>query len=149
MSCVIPQNQPIYQALLDKAASYPADKLYQAKAYKNAAESITSYTLNLFEISEIYPDKIPGIARHIEGFIYDFIENNEKKMSTCVIPQNQPIYQALLDKSYTKAAAGIASYTRNLFEISEIYPDKISGVDRNIEGFIYDFIENNEKKTVY
>ena len=79
MTCVIPQNQPIYQALLDKAASYPADKLYQAKAYKNAAESITSYTLNLFEISEIYPDKIPGIGRHIEGFIYDFIENNEKK----------------------------------------------------------------------
>ena len=76
-TCAVAANKPIYQALLDKAASYPPDKSYQAKAYRKAAESIAAYNLNLFEISEIYPDKIPGIGRHIEGFIYDFIEKME------------------------------------------------------------------------
>ena len=77
VNCAVPANQPIYQALFDKAASYRADKPYQAKAYRKAAEAIAIYNLNLFEISEIYPDKIPGIGRHIEGFIYDFIDKKE------------------------------------------------------------------------
>ena len=46
-TCVISQNQPIYQALLDKATTYPADKPYQAKAYRTAAESVLSYDKNL------------------------------------------------------------------------------------------------------
>jgi hypothetical protein len=75
-TCSVPQNQSIYQALIDKAASYPADKPYQAKAYKKAAESVAAYNLNLYNISEIYPDKLSGIGHTIEGFIYDFIDAN-------------------------------------------------------------------------
>ncbi len=71
MSCVIPANQPIYQALLDKAASYPADKPDQIKAYKKAAESVLSYNRNFYDSSIIEP--IPGIGKKIEEFIDDFV----------------------------------------------------------------------------
>lgn len=76
MSCSVPANQPIYQALLDKAASYPADKPYQAKAYKKAAESVLNYNKNFYD-SVI--ETIPGIGQKIEEFIDDFVANNPLK----------------------------------------------------------------------
>uniref|UniRef100_A0A6C0DWV6 Uncharacterized protein n=1 Tax=viral metagenome TaxID=1070528 RepID=A0A6C0DWV6_9ZZZZ len=77
-TCVISQNQPIYQALLDKAASYPADKPYQAKAYRTAAESVLSYDKNLYEA---YTGQLPcpsiyGIGNKIEEFICEFVKTN-------------------------------------------------------------------------
>jgi hypothetical protein len=75
MNCTVPANQPIYQALIDKAASYPSDKPYQAKAYKKAAESIATYTKNIYD-SIIEP--IPGIGSSIEKFIDDFIYESIK-----------------------------------------------------------------------
>lgn len=77
-TCVISQNQPIYQALLDKAATYPADKPYQAKAYRTAAESVLRYDKNLYEA---YTGQLPcpsiyGIGDKIEEFICEFVKNN-------------------------------------------------------------------------
>jgi len=77
-TCVISKNQPIYQALLDKAATYPADKPYQAKAYRTAAESVLSYDKNLYEA---YTGQLPcpsiyGIGDKIEEFICEFVKNN-------------------------------------------------------------------------
>lgn len=76
MSCTIPANQPIYQALIDKAASYPADKIYQAKAYKKAAESVLNYNKSFYN-SII--ETIPGIGQNIEEFIDDFVASNPLK----------------------------------------------------------------------
>ena len=79
MSCSVPANQPIYQALLDKAASYPADKPYQAKAYKKAAESVLSYDVNIYSEYAKYKNlySLPAnIGEKIEDFIYEFIEAN-------------------------------------------------------------------------
>lgn len=79
MSCSIPANQSIYQALLDKAASYPTDKPYQAKAYKKAAESVLKYHKNIYDGYGTYnwfmtrPD---SIGDKIENFIANFIEKN-------------------------------------------------------------------------
>ena len=86
-TCSVPQNQPIYQALLDKAASYPADKPYQAKAYKKAAESVAASTCNLYNSNESYPEMLPGIGLHIEPFIYNII-NNSPKPSAPITPAN-------------------------------------------------------------
>jgi len=77
-TCVISQNQPIYQALLNKAASYPADKPYQAKAYRTAAESVLSYDKNLYQA---YTGQLPcpsiyGIGDKIEEFICEFVKTN-------------------------------------------------------------------------
>ncbi len=77
--CYVPQNQFIYQALIDKAASYPPDKFYQANAYKNAAESILTYDKNIYdEVANNFgfPVRPPNIGIKIEDFIYNFIRTN-------------------------------------------------------------------------
>lgn len=73
MSCSVPVNQSIYQALIDKAASYPADKSYQAKAYKKAAESVATWNYNLYTD---YIPSVPGVGISIQKFIEEFIQNN-------------------------------------------------------------------------
>jgi DNA polymerase/3'-5' exonuclease PolX len=168
-TCAVSQNQPIVQALLDRAASYPADKPYQAKAYKKAAESVAAYNLNLYEISEIYPDKLPGVGLNIEGFIYDFIDNTpvtaqpvapvsepvvvNEPVKACTNPTNQSIYQALLDraasypadkpyqaKAYKRAAESVLNYNKNFYDcIIETIP----GIGQKIEEFIDDFVASN------
>ena len=80
MNCSVPANQPIYQALLDKAASYPADKIYQAKTYKKAAESVLTHTWNIYDIAKNNSwyqgqgQHIPGAGEGIRTFIKDFIK---------------------------------------------------------------------------
>ncbi len=39
-TCKIPQNQPIYQALIEKANSYPSTEYFKANAYKKAAQNV-------------------------------------------------------------------------------------------------------------
>ncbi len=80
MNCSVPANQPIYQALLDRAASYPADKPYQAKAYKKAAEAIATFTRDLYEGPAFRADDLPGIGFgwSIKDFINKFIKANPR-----------------------------------------------------------------------
>jgi hypothetical protein len=76
MSCSVPANQPIYQALIDKAASYLASatqKPYQAKAYKKAAESVATTDQNIYRK---FPIGMPGIGDKIDDFIIEFIKAN-------------------------------------------------------------------------
>ena len=40
MSCIIPANQPIYQILLNKSASYITDDPLNVKMYNEAAEKV-------------------------------------------------------------------------------------------------------------
>jgi hypothetical protein len=75
MTCVTPINQRIYQALLDKAASYPADKAYQAEAYKKAAESVRTTTLNLYQVTLPIRLLLDHIGASIEQFINQFIKD--------------------------------------------------------------------------
>jgi hypothetical protein len=82
MTCVNPVNQPIYQALLDKAASYPADKVYQAKAYQTVAESVLNHTWDINEIARQNQwwkgqgRYIPGNGDSTREFITDFVKMN-------------------------------------------------------------------------
>jgi hypothetical protein len=78
MSCTTPINQPIYQALIDKANSYPADKAYQAKAYKTAAESVRTWNYNLYND---YIPAVPGVGASIQKFIEEFIQTNSSSDS--------------------------------------------------------------------
>lgn len=105
-SCSVPANQSIYQALLDKAASYPADKPYQAKTYKKAAESVLTHTWNIYDIAKNNSwyqgegQHIPGAGEGIRTFIKDFIKTevfpsekySEKAVaSKAVVPIGQPL----------------------------------------------------------
>lgn len=90
MSCSVPANQPIYQALLDKAASYPADKPYQAKAYKKAAEIVAAHPGNIYSEyagSFWFEAKPAAIGYKIEEFINKFIKANPKPVET---PKAEP-----------------------------------------------------------
>jgi hypothetical protein len=77
-TCSVPADQPIYQALLDKAASYPADKPYQAKAYKKAAKFIATYGVDICRRGNwwFFAPENSGIGYRIEEFINEFIEAN-------------------------------------------------------------------------
>lgn len=83
--CAFPQNQSIYQALLDKAATYPPDKPYQANAYRKAAVTILSYQRNIYNEFAKYGEflgHLPNIGESIAEFIYTFIEDTIAKNQT-------------------------------------------------------------------
>ncbi len=70
--CIVPQNQDIYQALIDKANSYPSDQPYKAKAYRNAADSIANYPTDIrtYGLNDVwYSEFISGVGLRIEKFI--------------------------------------------------------------------------------
>ncbi len=90
-TCVNPNNQFIYQALLDKAASYPADKTYQIKAYEKAAASIAAHKKSIYDevICDWWsPLYIQGIGHSIEDFINKFIKENPQP--TTSVPVSVP-----------------------------------------------------------
>ncbi len=72
VQCITPINQAIYQALLDKAATYSADKQYQSNAYKKAADSIAKWNYSLY--TEYLPS-IPFVGPSIQNFIDEFIKS--------------------------------------------------------------------------
>ena len=108
-TCVISQNQPIYQALLDRAATYPADKPYQAKAYRTAAESVLSYDKNLYEA---YTGQLPcpsiyGIGNKIEEFICEFVKNNPVS-APAPVPVPAPVQQVIEEPSRAILTPGLS-----------------------------------------
>ncbi len=85
MSCIVSENQPIYQALIDKAASYPADKVaqYKAKAYNKTAEYVASMNESIYDNrGEFYgwwsPPRNSGIGFKTEEFINEFLKKNPR-----------------------------------------------------------------------
>lgn len=118
-TCTVPANQPIYQALLDKAASYPADKPYQAKAYKKAAESVLAHTWNIADIAKKgtwwqgQGQYVPGVSTGIRTFITDFVKTNPEPKAeppksvepTITFPTVTGAAKAMDDASKAAAAA--------------------------------------------
>jgi hypothetical protein len=75
--CYNPKNQTIYNALLDKSATFSARESYKANAYKTAAEAIRLHTRCIYEEDDIYGKiityDIPNIGLHVTTFITMFI----------------------------------------------------------------------------
>jgi hypothetical protein len=95
-SCLVPANQPIYEALIKKAITYPTNEQYKFKAYLKAATSIASYTNNIYEEKGVYDwwysaDNIPGIGLGIRKFINEFIKTNPRTNLTLIDYYNQLI----------------------------------------------------------
>ena len=170
MSCLIPQNQPIYQALLDKATSYLSDKPNLTEVYKKAANSVATYDRNIYLDYSIYDGlyyALPFVGGQIEDLITDVVKKNPQTtvpetVKTCVVPQNQPIYQALLDKadSYTgnmiylsrvwnAVADAVANYNRNLYDGNYFRSNELPiigyTIGSNVENFINEFIRNTSQ----
>jgi hypothetical protein len=89
--CTITANLPIYKALIDKAASYPADQPYKAKAYLKGALAVAAYNKSIYDDyhnKTFFKSGIEGIPKHgsVEWFIYMMIAD---------IPQGTPADDAL------------------------------------------------------
>jgi hypothetical protein len=167
LNCVIAANQPIYDALLTKAASYPPTEPWKARAYRKAAESVATYENNIYveykESNGCYG--IPYIGDSIEAFICNFIETTKQpNIPTplrCTVPENQPICDALLTKAasyppsepwkaraYRKAAESIAADLFNLYNDWENYNGSpIRHIGDRIDEFICNFIESSKNAT--
>ncbi len=172
-SCAVPSNQPIYEALIKKANSYPTDKPYQAKACKKAAETILSSKIDIYKLvkqcnnmwdwQDDFEDDFPTIGSGISNFIFNYVNDNPLPTVTpqnvpptqCKVANNQPIYEALVkkansypaDKVYqAKAYKKVAEGVLNFDQDIYANSDKIwliKGVGDSIEGFIEDFIKAN------
>lgn len=108
MSCTISQNQSIYQALLDRATSYPADKVYQAKAYQKAAESVRTCNENLYYCTN-YSDFLNGVSYKIEEFIAGFIKTFPANKATAPPEPNQFLTGAAKAMEDARNAAAAAA----------------------------------------
>jgi hypothetical protein len=92
MSCVVPANQPIYEALIKKANSYPSTELYKAKAYTKAATCIAAHTKSIYDelVNDWwYSDGLSGIGWGITMFINEFIKVNPRTNLTLIDHYNQ------------------------------------------------------------
>jgi len=108
-TCAVPANQPIYQALLEKAASYPADKLYQAKAYRKAAQTVAAFNRDLYKGGEFDPWELPYIGPKIESFINDVIDNSPAPVPVAPAPIVEPLKQRLNEQARYRIQVKIAN----------------------------------------
>ncbi len=80
--CAVSTNQHIYEALINKANSYPPDKIWQIRAYTKAAENLLTCKKDISTNSKLfyaaYANRdITGIGDAIYAFIYDInLSNN-------------------------------------------------------------------------
>ena len=71
-TCKIPQNQPIYHALINKADSYPSNEYYKANAYKKVAEGVLAFDKNIYtNYGQVI--FIDGVGESIEDFISEIV----------------------------------------------------------------------------
>lgn len=164
MSCTIPANQPIYEALQTKAKSYPSAEVFRRQAYQNAAMRLLTHDVDLFGIE----NRTYELSDHLDQywgpktatFIENFIKENprEAPKPKCLwAPANEPIYKALLEKAdsypadkpyqakaYRTAAEKMSAVTLDLFanfgsvEYYEVL-DKFG--QGSVADFINDYIE--------
>lgn len=166
---LIPENQPVYDALLAKAASYPPSETWKARAYEKAAETVASSHENIYEIygpQTDYSNWIPlsnigpSITKFISSIVKEAYPQNLSPPRRCAVPANQPIYDALLAKAasyplyepykanaYRNAAASVATWGHNIYTDCMVYNNcyEIPDVGVRIEEFIYNFIQNTKK----
>lgn len=172
----LPENKPIYKALLARAASYPSSEPWKARAYEKAAASVASCSRNLYTLYwgggwgwtiHLVSDPIPFIGLSIEEFISTLVNKSDdlKRLPTlhCTVPENQPIYDAILKKAatyslnkhykykaYREAALSVLRYKKNIYNdcmnINTFYD--INHLDGYIKEFIYNFIQSRSSESL-
>jgi hypothetical protein len=79
MTCVVPKNQPIYQALIDKANSYPPGTLYLPELFKKAAKSVAKYKNDIYQDYAKYNEidqQLPSVYGITLDLITDVVKND-------------------------------------------------------------------------
>ncbi len=109
--CKVPANQSIYEALMQKAASYPSSatqpvkELYRnaakAKAYRKAAESVAAW---LYDLRNDYVDAVPNVGPSISKFIEDFFNSTPTAAPKLLTPKE--VVEAVKQNVQARAAGG-------------------------------------------
>ena len=72
-ACEHEDNEPLFQALMDKVGSYhPEEESYQAEAYARAAEKIADLTASVFSLTDEQQRRL-GVGPKTNQFIYLWI----------------------------------------------------------------------------
>ncbi len=74
--CLNSANQTLYQALTDRADSYPSEKIFHKLAFNKAANDVAAHDDNLYQLFLETPlNMIPFYGPGVQQFIYDHIQN--------------------------------------------------------------------------
>jgi hypothetical protein len=122
-------NQPIYLALIHKANSYPPEKIYKAKAYRKAAQSVSELDYNLY-CDNFNCDNIPYIGTSIKKFIIDYIREpiniyggaivmSDLSQPDIIAPESDEVNPSV----YTRCGATFADYQAVSTIINYHFPD--------------------------
>ncbi len=132
--------------MLEKAASYPREKSFQANAYKRVAENLLTHTRNMYDVinqNEWYYNgcAIPGAREGIKKFIEDFIRTEPfppKKVSVNamdearrIAAQNAPIVTTTLRRSPRLSKKIPIHYKEKSNSNSDTIKTEISSAENN------------------
>ena len=67
--CENPANEPLCEAIMEKAGSYSVDEAYSARAYKRAAEKVAALTVSVFSLTDAQQRRL-GVGPKTNEFIY-------------------------------------------------------------------------------
>jgi hypothetical protein len=103
-SCLHPKNQSVYNALIDKSATFPVRESYKRNAYISAAEAIRNCKRCIYDEDEIYGKivsfNIPNAGLHVATFITMFINAKTFKRQYELV-YNENIIDNSLQNVYT------------------------------------------------
>ncbi len=183
MSCKVAANQRLYRALLKKANKHSSDDVDRSESYKVVAGSILNHTKSIYDTPSEQYNELLGMNTRIHKFIIKYLlahplestsestsvnsseDECEQNVSepTCIVPSNQPIYEALLEKAksypedqvyqkkaYEKVANNLLTFEKNLHSLYtsdvivclELFP--VPGAGYSITKFIKEFIETSK-----
>jgi hypothetical protein len=76
--CQNDANEPLYEALMNKAESYhPEEEIYKADAYARAAHKIADLTVSAFDLTDAQQRRL-GVGPKTNQFIYQWILANKE-----------------------------------------------------------------------
>jgi hypothetical protein len=118
-TCVHPDNQPIYRAVVEKALSYPLEKPYNRQAYLKAAAGLLTLETSLQE-NYYAAFRVEGTGPQTKDFIY---ETARRTYCPCKREENEHIYRYLMyetphifyDCAYERVADAIAALDKPLW----------------------------------
>ncbi len=123
MACLIPSNLPIFQALLDKANSFPSDKIFHILSYHKAAKDVALYPNNIYcQFSSLTPQSIPFYGPGLQLFIHTLIqqqiqENESQQQKHRYTQQQRDEYSARRTRralAHCKAQAQLVAHKQSL-----------------------------------
>jgi hypothetical protein len=117
------------------ADSYPADKPYQARAYRRAAEGVRTWN---YELYKDYVYAVPGVGPRIGEFIEDFIKmfpNTESYLALCKYVSPSPNVVAAPPNA-TAAPPNLVAAPKNYDDMSAIAKTTIDNTTNTIDTII-------------